>query len=221
MWWANGLWTNTATYGDVVKPLEKDHKSRAWNELANATEIMLLIHTQGKLVGWKSFQKVDGKTMYQHLQGGDNTKIGSKVLASKITSIWTSERLVRSSTELYANHCVQSGGACTTGTSGSPDGDRIGSHQAVPKDNSGGGLGNWHDMGLCCSGTYGPKRCNGAYFRTCSEAQADWGGYSGYGSAGTFGTDSCAKMTNGTSGCANAVWAKANQYAYDYAIFLK
>lgn len=27
-----------------------------------------------------------------------------------------------------------------------------GSNEAAPKDNDGGGLGNWHDMNSCCNG---------------------------------------------------------------------
>lgn len=222
MWWANDLWTNAATWGSAQTPFKSDHKSAAWNDLANATEILLVVHEQGAVKGWKRFKKSNGDTMFQHLKGGDNTLIGSSVLAADTAGVWSGERLVRLSTALYANHCVTTGGSCvSTSNAGSPDGDRIGSHQGTPQDNDGGGLGNWHDMAYCCAGkSYAGKTCKSSAFRTVSEAQAGWV-YAGQN--GTFGTDSFAPMTGqqNDNGCSGANWAKANAVAYDYAIYLR
>lgn len=219
MWWANALWTNSATYGDVLSPFDGDHKSRAWSELGGATEILLVVHQQGSIVGWKRFSKTNAQTMSQHLAGGDNTLIGSAVLSSFTTNLSATERLVRISSSLYANHCVASGGGCTSGSSGSPDGDRIGSHEGTPSDNNGGGLGNWHDMNYCCSGSFGSgKTCNGFAFRTVSEAQGTWCGGGGYFGTDTYAPASC---TQSNGACGTAEWAGASGIAYDYSLFLR
>ena len=220
MWWANSLWTDTKTYGTAKTALVADHKSKAFWELTGTTQLLLVVHQQSSYKGWKVFRKPDTRTLLQYLKGDDNTLLGSQVMRSSTSGIWSSERLVRLSTELYANHCVQHGGKCTSGNAGSPDGDRIGSHDANPKNNSGGGLGNWHDMNYCCKGkNYGSgKLCNGSALRTASEAQAGWGS-----TFGTFGKDSFGAMTNTgvDSPCSSANWAKANGINYDYAIFLR
>ena len=220
MWWGHTLWTDKNAYGNAKTALTADHKSKAWTELSGTTQIMLVVHQQGVYKGWKVFLKPDTKTMYQYLQSGDNTLIGAQVLRSDTAAVWSKELLVRQSKKLYANRCIQNGGKCTSGSSGSPDGDRIGSVEATPLNNTGGGLGNWHDMNYCCTGKkYGSgKICNGSAFRTVSEAQAGWGR-----NTGTFGNDSLAIMSNAQtdSPCGNAAWAKANGIAYDYAIFLR
>lgn len=224
MWWANSAWTDTSTFGSVLSPFSADYKGVAWNNFNGASEILLVVHQQGAPVGWKQFAKIDGSTMYQHLQGGDNTLIGTSVIGADTANVWPGERLVRISSSLYANHCVQTGGNCTSGSSGSPDGDRIGSNEGTPGNNNGGGLGNWHDMNYCCSGNYGSgKVCNGSTIRTASEAQAGWLSQCGYNQSGTFGTDSAFPIGNtcGDSSCATANWAMANGVDYDYAIYLR
>ena len=167
---------------------------------------------------WKSFVKNGNGSLRSYLQGGDNTLLGSSVANSDTGSIWSEERLVSDSSQLYANRCFDNGGAwddCTSsGTYGSSDGDRIGSEQSSPSDNNGGGLGNWHDMSYCCSGqSYGGKSCNGSAFRTTTEAQATWNH--------AFGTDSYGAMTGtgNDSNCQNANWSVPSGYNYDYAIF--
>ena len=217
MWWANALWTDSNTYGDVATPLVEDHKSQAYNELDAGSRILLVVHENGAYVGWKVFTRNNTGTLLSYMQQGDNTLLGSAVVDSDTTALWGGERLVQDSTSLYANHCVF--GTCTSGSSGSPDGDRIASNESHPSNNNGGGLGNWHDMNYCCAGSYGSgKICNGQAFRTTSEAQAGWV-YSGQN--GTFGTDSFAPMTGiqSNSGCTNANWAIGNGVAYDYALF--
>ncbi|GMV39802.1 MAG: hypothetical protein AMXMBFR64_15180 [Myxococcales bacterium] len=220
MWWGNPAWTNSATFGNASAPFGADLKSPAWNSYTGATKILVVVHEQGSYRGWKSFTKANGDSMFQHLQGGDNTLIGSAVINSSTGSVWTSERLVRTSTTLYANHCVQTGGGCTSGTTGSPDGDRIGSHQGTPSDNNGGGLGNWHDMHLCCSGPYGGTNCGGGTVRTCAEAQSGWAPC--YGGTGMFGNDACQppSQTCSDSSCGNSNWSAKNNVNYDYSIFL-
>jgi hypothetical protein len=220
MWWANALWTNNATHGTVNAGFNGDHKSPAWMSYTGASKIMVVVHEQGTIRGYKVFQKVDGKTMFEHMQGGDNTLIGTSVLSSSTGSVWSGERLVRLSSQLYANHCVQTGGGCVSGQSGSPDGDRIGSHEGSPQDNVGGGMGNWHDMNLCCSGTFAGKSCKGGTFRTTSEAQGGWAGC--YGGTGMFGNDSYGTVTAscGDSSCSGANWSGKSNVAYDYSIYL-
>jgi hypothetical protein len=219
MWWADPLWTDSATHGDVSSPFAGDHKSRAFMDLSAANSLLLMVHENGAVLGWKSFALAGTGSLSSYLQGGDNTQLGSSVIASDTASVWTGERLVRDSTSLFANHCVQTGGGCVTSSGGSPDGDRIGSNQGTPSDNNGGGLGNWHDMGYCCSGqNYAGHGCNGSAFRTTSEAQAGWV-YTGQ--TGTFGSDTFGAMTGtqNNSGCSNANWAIGNGFDYDYAIF--
>ena len=221
MWWANELWTNTGTYGNLYPPFEGDHKSSAFTVLDGTTQALLVVHENGAYVGWKSFSKSGTSTLYSYLQGGDNTLLASSVLNSDTGNIWEQERLVRDSSSLYANHCVTTGGGCTSGSTGSPDGDRIGSDEGTPSDNNGGGLGNWHDIHYCCSGqSYAGMSCNGEAFRTTSEAQAGWA-YSGQG--GTFGSDSYGSITatQSNSGCSNANWAKSSGFDYDYALFFR
>ena len=139
-------------YGDVATPFGEDHKSQAFMDMSTATEVLLVVHENGSYVGWKSFAKNGSGSLYDYMQGGDNTLLGSSVLNSDVGNVWSGERLVRLSSSLYANHCIQTGGgSCTTGSGGSsPDGDRIGSHEGTPNNNDGGGLGNWHDMHYCC-----------------------------------------------------------------------
>jgi hypothetical protein len=219
MWWANPLWTNGGVYGSVGTPFDGDHKSQAFNDLAGATQILLVVHQQGTIVGWKRFQRPNGNTLHQAMQGGDNTPIGSSVLAQDSGSVHGGERLVRLSTALYANHCVLTGGGCTSGSAGSPDGDRIGSHEGAPSDNNGGGLGNWHDMNYCCSGSFGSgKVCNGSAIRTASEAQSEWCGGHGYYGTDTYLPSTCA---NNNNNCTHANWAAASGIPYDYAVFLR
>lgn len=227
MWWADPAWTDAATLG-LPQLSGGDFKGDAWNTYAGATRLLLVVHVGGSYRGWKVFKKVDGATLASVFQGGDNTLLGSQVLASNVTSVWPGERLVRLSTQLFANHCTGSGAGCTNegvvpnGWAQS-DGDRIGSNEATPKENSGGGLGNWHDMGDCCAGSsYAGKACNGASFRTASEAQAGWAPCWAPGELGYFGTDTFApaapSCSNGT--CSLATWAAPSGKDYDYALFL-
>ena len=222
MWWGNGLWIDNQTKGDSTNPFGGDLKSAAWMSLSGSTKILVVIHEQGQMRGWKSFLKSSGATMYQHMQGGDNVLIGATVLGSSTGSVWGNERLVRLSTSLYANHCtMQNGNGCVTATAIGSDGDRIGSHEATPSDNVGGALGNWHDMGGCCSGSYTGRSCSGVHsFRTCSEAQSGWAPC--YGGTGMFGTDSCGtpSATCSDSSCSNACWSQKNNINYDYSIYL-
>src|SRR5205085_2058981 len=109
-----------------------DHKSPAWSGLTGTTQALLVVHEQGLYRGWKQFRKVDGRAMYQYFADNrDNTLLGDQVLASDTANIsYAPERMVRISTQLYVNHCVQNGGNCTSGGAGSPDGDRLGSNVA-------------------------------------------------------------------------------------------
>jgi cysteine-rich repeat protein len=222
MWWANPKWTDGTTKGTAMTALTEDHVSQGWSDLGGTKEIMLLIHDEGVTVGWKSFTKLVTDTMRSYVLGGDNVLIGP-VKKSDVGAIWMNERLVRLSTNLYANHCVQTGGQCTSGNAGSPDGDRLGSHEAIPSDNNGGGLGGWHDMGYCCVGqTYAGKMCKGGAFRTTSEAQAGWSACYG-GQAGHFGTDTAGPSSNVCSDaiCGNAQWSQPSGKNYDYAVYLR
>ena len=225
MWWADPLWTDANTHGTAQNALTADYKGEAWNQLAGATEILLVVHEEGALLGWKTFAKVDGATMYDHFQGADNVLIGTAVNALDVGNpdLWANETLVRSSLTLYANHCIQNGGQCTSGSAGSPDGNRISSPQSTPANNLGGGLGNWADMNYCCGANdYGSgKVCNGQAFRTASEAQSGWAPC--YGGTGHYGTDSKAPTTNTCSnaGCSQANWSENNGFDYDYSIYLR
>ncbi|MCB9700542.1 MAG: DUF4215 domain-containing protein [Myxococcales bacterium] len=222
MWWANPKWTDGSAHGSAGTALTSDHVSLAWSKYTGATELLLIVHEEGSVVGWKSFKKATTDAMLTHMKGADNVLIGSMVLAQDTANVWNQERLVRLSTKLYANHCVATGGLCTSGASGSPDGDRIGSHEAIPSDNNGGGLGNWHDMNYCCGQNYGSgKTCNGQAIRTSSEAQSGWAPC--YGGTGHFGTDT-ATFSAGScnnNGCGNSNWSAPNGKAYDYAIMLR
>ena len=102
----------------------------------------------------------------------------------------------------------------------SSDGDRLCSDEAAPSGNTGGGLGNWHDMNYCCGPAIAGKNCNGSAFRTVSEAQAGWSPC--YGGVGFFGSDTYAPATNtcNDGGCNNANWSAPANIDYDYALFL-
>ena len=218
MWWGDALWTNTSVYGDGSKPWAGDFKSPAWST-GTSTEVMVSAHEGGASKGWKSFKKVNANPLSSFLAGGDNTMIGDAVTGSDITNVWGNERVVRLSTKLYANHCV--GGGCVGGGGGSPDGDRLGSDEGTPSDNTGGGLGNWHDMNHCCAGNLANHGCNGQTIRTASEAQAGWSTCSSQ--AGFFGSDSYQAPSNscGNTGCSNANWSSANGVALDFAIWVR
>ncbi len=221
MWWGASEWTNTSTYGTVDStPFSGDFKSKAYSALTGTSELLLTVHEQGTTLGWKQFTKANGNSLHWFMGQGDNTPLATSVIASDTGGVWDGERLVRTSTTLTANRCIQTGGGCTTNNGGSPDGDRISSPQATPSNNNGGGLGNWHDMNYCCSGTLAGHTCNGETIRTASEAQAGWT-YSGQ--HGTFGSDSLLPMsgTQTNSSCGHANWASANTVAYDYALFVR
>ncbi len=222
MWWGNSLWTDANLFGKG-QLTGGDFKGDPWNTFSTATKVLVVVHQNGVIKGWKSFTRPNKNTLFQSFQAGDNTVLGNGVIASDITNVWAGERVVRISTQLFANHCVSSGGGCVAGNSGSPDGDRIGSDEATPSDNNGGGLGNWHDMNYCCAGqNYAGKACNGSAFRTTSEAQANWSACYGSNPAGYFGSDTFAPGTNACndSNCGNANYAAPSGQDYDYAIFL-
>ena len=128
---------------------------------------------------------------------------------------------MRSSTALYANHCIQSGGQCTINGGGDPDGNRIGSHQATWQNDRGGGLGNWADIHYCCGGPYAGMSCYGYAFRTTSEAQAGW--CPSHSGPGYFGSDTfaVATCTMINVNCPTAEWSGPSGVDYDYAIFLR
>jgi len=221
MWWGNPKWTDGTSLGTAATARTADHVSVGWKNYAGAGEILLMIHNEGKTTGWRSFTKMTPEPMLTHVNGGDNVLIGADK-SNSIAGVWSGERLVRISTALYANRCVTTGGSCTAGAAGSPDGDRIGSIQASPADNIGGGLGNWHDMNYCCNGDYGSgKVCSGSAFRTASEAQAGWAPC--YGGNGHFGTDTFAPAANTCSNpnCAAANWSATNGLTYDYSLMLR
>ncbi|TNF28408.1 MAG: hypothetical protein EP329_17910, partial [Deltaproteobacteria bacterium] len=225
MWWDNALWTDANVYGDVATPFAGDHKSEAYNSLAGTTEVLLAVHQQGSYVGWKAFAKSGTGTLRSYMTtGADDVTLGSSVTASDTAGLWQYEALVRSSTTLVANYCIELTGSCIPYTGGSPDGNRLGSVEAQASNNIGGGLGNWADMGYCCaSQSYASASCNNSTFRTCSEAQAGWSPSYLSGNHGTFGSDSCFPMTNSLSdsSCTGANWAAASGVDYDYALFVR
>ena len=221
MWWGNPKWTNGTSHGSAATARTADHVSVGWKNYAGAKEILLMIHNEGTTIGWRSFNKMTPDPMLAHLNAGDNVVIGSDK-SSSVGGVWQGERLVRISTALYANRCVTTGGSCTSGSTGSPDGDRIGSIQATPSDNVGGGLGNWHDMNYCCNGDHGSgKICTGGAFRTASEAQSGWAPC--YGGNGHFGTDTFAPAANTctNANCVVASWSATNGLTYDYSLMLR
>ena len=235
MWWANPLWVDQSLYGSAAEPFASDHKSAAWNRFSGATSVLLAVHQQGSRVGWKTFHKADGKTLYELMQQGDNTLLADSVIQQSTRNIWHREWLVRRSTQLFANHCFQHNGEhCVRSSSaapsanGGPDGDRIGSHESSPdKDNAGGGLGNWHDMGYCCNeeGTIANHTCNDYSFRTASEAQAGWaecyGGQQGYFGSDTYVSSPGSCTSQSCEAGSSANYAAPSGYDYDYALFLR
>ena len=221
MWWGNPNWNDGTGHGAAATARTADHVSVGWKNYAGAKEILLMIHNEGATIGWRSFNKMTQEPMLTHVNAGDNVLIGSDK-SNSIAGVWAGERLVRLSTALYANRCVTTGGSCTAGAAGSPDGDRIGSIQASPSDNVGGGLGNWHDMNYCCNGNYGNgKVCNGSAIRTASEAQSGWAQC--YGGNGHFGTDTFAPAPNtcNDNNCTMANWSATNGLTYDYSLMLR
>ncbi len=228
-WWADPIWTDGQAYGEVGQPFDGDHKSSAFMDLASASEVLVVVHEQGTIKGWRSWSRPDSKTLHQAIaEGGDNVVLGDKVTGASVSGLPDIERFVRITTgALYANHCVNEGAACTApGGSGSSDGDRIGSHEAAPTGNKGGALGNWHDMTYCCTGkSYAGKSCNGSAFRTTSEAQSAWGnGCEGNPSGGYFGSDTFGAGSGSCAdgpGCQFAAWGASAGANFDYAIYLR
>lgn len=236
MWWSNPRWLDRTTLGSASEPFATDHKSSAWSTFADATRVLLAVHKNGDIVGWKSFRKADGKTLHELMQGKDNTPLADAALAQDTRDIWHGEWLVRRSTQLFANHCEQNNGESCVRDSplegSASDGDRIGSHEATPDQNEGGGLGNWHDMGYCCSSETSSVLghiCNDESIRTASEAQAGWAAwYQEPETGGYFGTDAYvppgepgAQGSNTCSTTNTANWAEENGIEYDYALYLR
>ena len=110
------------------------------------------------------------------------------------------------------------------GCDGRPPGAR---NEAIPKNNDGGGLGNWTDMATCCQAYGTPasqKACSGGSFRTTSEAQAGWSTCWNSGNkAGAFGTDTWLPWNDACwdATCDTSNWAGSNGVNYDYALFLR
>lgn len=225
MWWGNALWTNGDTYGTADDtPFDGDLVSPAYSQLGELGEVRIVVHEQGTTRGYKRWNKANNNPLSRAMTSGDNTVLGASVLTSDTGALSSSEFLVRSTTTLYANHCVS--GACVTNSGGSPDGHRIGSNQAAPGNNNGGGLGNWSDMGYCCGrSSLAGRTCNGQTIRTASEAQGGWASatHGGGNNTGTFGTDTLFPFnpTGTNTSCSQANWAQTNGIAYDYAIFVR
>lgn len=224
MWWGNALWTNGSTYGVAdANPFDGDLISPAYSALTGVSEIRIVVHEQGVVRGYKLWNKPNTNALITSINSGDNTVLGSSVASSDVSGISSSEFLVRTTTTLYANHCVN--GACVIPSGGSPDGHRLGSSQAAPRNNNGGGIGNWSDMGYCCGvSTLGGHSCNGGTIRTASEAQGGWFvGYAGSQNTGTFGTDTLFPFnpTQNNTSCTQANWAQTNGLDYDYAIYVR
>ncbi len=224
MWWGNALWTNGNTYGVAdSNPFDGDFVSQAYTDLDGISEIRVVIHEQGVVRGFKRWNKSNTNALITSINSSDNTVLGSSVISSDVGSISSSEFLVRTTTTLYANHCVN--GACVANSGGSPDGHRIGSNQAAPSNNNGGGIGNWSDMGYCCGvSSLAGRTCNGQTVRTASEAQGGWySGYSGDHNTGAFGTDTLFPFnpTAGNTSCSQANWSQTNGINYDYAIYVR
>lgn len=229
-WWADAIWTDGQPYGDVATPFDGDHKSPAFMDMAASTEVMVVVHEQGIVKGWRSWSRPDGKSLHSVMTaGGDNAVIGNTVTGVSVGGLPDIERFVRiTNGALYGNHCfAPQGVSCTlAGGGGSSDGDRIGSNEATPADNKGGALGNWHDISYCCAGkSYAGKSCNGEAFRTTSEAQSAWGnGCEGNPTGGYFGTDTFgvgSGACNNNGGCQFAAWAAPSGANFDYAIYLR
>ena len=224
MWWGAGEWTNTGTYGTVDNtPFSNDLKTQAYSDLTGTSDVLLVAHEQGITQGWKQFTKANGNSLHWYMSQGDNTLLGTEVVASDVSGMWSQERLVRLSTTLVANRCYQhNGGSCTGNNASSPDGDRISSNEATgyAGDNTGGGLGNWHDMNYCCGSSLAGHSCNGHSIRTASEAQAGWSYDTQF---GTFGTDSLLPMNGAKNNndCSNANWAIQNGRNLDYALYVR
>lgn len=221
MWWGNALWTDANLYGDISKPFAGDQKTAAFLNLGNTTQVMIWVHEQGAYKGFKSWNKPNGSPLATYMAGQDNTVLGTAVSNSELAGVSTKEVLVRKSTVLYANHCTVPGSCVNGQGGGSPDGDRLGSQEATPSDNVGGGLGNWHDMNYCCGGPYAGHACNGSAFRTTSEAQAGWSGCSQQ--DGFFGTDTYGPGANtcNDGNCGGANWAQASGVPHDFAVFVR
>jgi hypothetical protein len=224
MWWGNALWTNGNTYGTAdSNPFDGDLVSQAYSQLAGADEVRIVVHEQGVSRGFKRWNKPNTTPLISSVNSADNTVLGSSVASSDTSSLSSSEFLVRTTTTLYANHCVN--GTCVTDSGGSPDGHRIGSNQAAPTNNNGGGLGNWADMNYCCAiSSLAGHSCNGQTVRTASEAQGGWfATYGGSNNTGTFGTDSLFPFnpTATNTSCTQANWAQTNGINYDYAIYVR
>eukprot|EP00047_Mylnosiga_fluctuans_P000317 m.190683 g.190683 ORF g.190683 m.190683 type:complete len:917 (+) comp10045_c0_seq6:513-3263(+) len=236
-WWGNSLWQSTATYGTLTSSyaFATDIKSPAWNYLTGQTRIMLIVHQQGTVVGWKSWRRSAGTalgTMASYFTLGNCASNGNapcnQVLADTVdqfntSSISPAEALVRlTAGGLYANYGLL--------LDTFPDLQRFGSPEACPQGNVGGGIGTWHDAGLCYSLPSGSNgfgfSCSGdSSYRTCSEAQGGWcSSYTkapGGADSGTFGTDSCVPMTCSMVNSGNtANWAAASGINYDYMVLL-
>eukprot|EP00047_Mylnosiga_fluctuans_P024316 m.158534 g.158534 ORF g.158534 m.158534 type:complete len:650 (-) comp9826_c0_seq1:170-2119(-) len=232
-WWGNTQWQDSTTYGTLTSSYSfgTDIKSPAWNYLTGQTRIMLIVHTQGSVVGWKSWRRSSGAalgTMLSYFSLGNcvssgnaacNQLLGDTVDQSSVGGISPAEALVRVSTSLYANYGQWQA---------APDMQRFGSPDAVG-DNLGGGVGTWHDAGYCYSvpGPYSAFGfpCNNQAFRTCAEAQGGWcSSYSsapGGAASGTFGTDTCVAQTCSQTNTGNtANWAGSSGLNYDYMVLL-
>jgi len=136
MWWGNNLWQNSATYGNVTPAyaFQTDIKSPAWNSLGSQNYVMLMVHQQGVMVGYRSWCRSTGyiSPMYTYYSAGNcissgssycNQVLGDTAHLNFVSNINNQEVLVRTSAKLYYNFGQ---------FSGSPDMSRLGSPEASP-----------------------------------------------------------------------------------------
>ena len=217
MWWHNKLWLNAELYGEASPDLKGDYKGNAWNDLP-AGQFLLLVHAQGDILGWKSFNSRNPLlSMFDWMNSGNNIQITNGILNKNISEkLWGGEHLVRASNELWVNQNDNFDGQhCNTN-----DWDRLCSDTCKVGGNDGGGLGNCHDC------THDP------YWRTTSEAQAGWYNWTNnnqpcyancpHNKLGMFGSDTAYPATGQNRDVANqASWSYPNGYDYDYALFIR
>lgn len=226
MWWGNPFWTSPAVLGDVPQDpnIVGDYKGTAFVNYRGAKEAMLVAHVGGDVLGWRSFYLASQAPLGELINGGDNVLISSRSNEYFVSNqLPETEVLVRSSSALILNHCVQhNGGRCTSLNPQGSDGDRIASPESAKAR---GGLGNWHRMGVCpkdMSSVVGVM-CDGGSLHTASEAQQGWGSCAKGG--GYFGKDALVEGSNTCQNCESGVeqacYAEMNGIQLNYALFLR
>jgi len=200
---------------DPAQALSRDFKNLAAFSKAGLKHILIVVHIEGAVVGWRQWETFTTSSLASYFATGNtchkelNEDLGQHVGVSsesqvEIGTLDAHEPMVRNEEGECGNHGAQN--LYINAGMGKVDFNRMSTGTGKKEcDNRGWGLGTHYDSKLCSYATLRPM----------SDAQvhvdkAHWGSQGGIGAI--IGTDN---ICNG-----NCPWTTFNNLGYDYAIFV-